>query len=160
MGGIPAAYIRNCVSSCEGCKNYSIWDETHNVLLEFLNEILDSFCREHCVFRRRYKRRMYKNNIVTMYRCHKSGNKVRAHRKTTDIKALKENDSRRERISRLSNCEFQLKVVEPKLVGPTTEADKVVKTLGLEKISKHARECYDTSDELSVHTPYIYYILQ
>jgi hypothetical protein len=45
--GIPADYIRNCVNSCESCKKYSIWNKTYNVSLEFLNETLDSLCREH-----------------------------------------------------------------------------------------------------------------
>ena len=91
-GGIPAAYIRTCVSSCEGCKNHSIWDETHTISLELLDETLDSLCRKHRVLRRRSKRCLHKNNIVTLYHCHRSGNKIRAHRKMTDIKALKEKD--------------------------------------------------------------------
>ena len=49
VGGIPVAYIRNCVSSCESCKKHSIWDETHNILLELLDETLDSLV-ENTVF--------------------------------------------------------------------------------------------------------------
>jgi hypothetical protein len=139
VGGIPAVYIRDCISSCEGCKKHNIWDETHNVSLEFLDESLDSLCKEHRVLRRRYKRRMYKNHIVTLYRCHRSGNKERAHRKTTDITTIKEKDGRRERTSRLCNCEFQLKVVEPKLVGSTTEADKVKLQATIYIHTKHSR---------------------
>lgn len=56
VGGISAAYIRNCVSYCEGCKKHSIWDEIHNVSLELPDETLDSLCREHRVLRRRYQR--------------------------------------------------------------------------------------------------------
>ena len=97
-------------------KNYSIWDETHNISLELLDETLDSLCREHRILRRRYTRRMYKINIMTLYHCHRSGNKVRAHKKTTDIKALKKDGRRKQ----LCNCEFQLKVIEPKLTGPVS----------------------------------------
>lgn len=96
VGGIPTTYIRNCVNSCDGCKNYSIWNETHNVLLEHLKETFDSLCRKHHVLRRRYKRRLYKNNIVTLYCCHRSGSKTQAHRKTTYVKAFKDKYGKRE----------------------------------------------------------------
>lgn len=113
VGGIHASFIQNCINSCEVCQEKKIWDEVVIVPLEDLSVTLDSICTKHIVLRRRFKRRIWQNKTVTYYHCHRGGSKSRAHRKTIDGKPKEEKNSRRDRTSRLCNCEFQIKVVEP-----------------------------------------------
>ena len=67
------------------------------------------------MLRRRYKCRVWKTKTVTYFRCHRGGNKERSHRKGSDVKPIDRRKSRRDRNSRLCDCEFQIKVVEPKI---------------------------------------------
>lgn len=101
------------MNSCEECQEKKIWDELVCVPLEDLSSTLDAICTKHVVLKRRCKRRVWKKKTVTYYRCHRGGSKNRAHRKTVDEKMKNEKESRRDRTSRLCNCEFQIKVVEP-----------------------------------------------
>ena len=57
---------------------------------------------------------MWNTKTVTHYRCHRVENKKRPHRKWSYVKPINQRDSRRDRTSRLYDCEFQIKVVEPK----------------------------------------------
>ena len=92
-----------------------IWDEVVTVPLEDLSATLDALCTKHIVLRRRLGCRVWKTKTVTYYRCHRGGNKKRPHRKGGDVKPIDQKESRRDRTSRLCDCEFQMKVVEPKI---------------------------------------------
>jgi hypothetical protein len=83
--------------------------------LEDLNASLDALCTKYIVLRRRYKCRVWKTKTVTHYRFHHGGNKERHHRKWGDVKVMHQKESRRDMTSRLCDCEFQIKVVEPKI---------------------------------------------
>jgi hypothetical protein len=115
VGGINSSFIQDCVNSCEVCQEKKMWDEVVTVPLEDLNASFDELCTKHIVLRRRYKCRVWKTKTVTYYRCHRGGNKERPYRKMSDMKPIDQRKSRRDRTSRLCDCEFQIKVVEPKI---------------------------------------------
>jgi hypothetical protein len=93
---------------------HKIRDEVIMVPLKDLSATLDALCTKHIVLRRRYKCRVWKMKTVTYYRRHRSGSKKRSHRKRSDVKPIDQKDSRRNRTSRLCDCEFQIKIVESK----------------------------------------------
>ena len=116
VGGIPKSFVTNCLKSCQPCQGSKWWDEVVTVPLKDLNATLDALCVKHIVRRKISRRVNYKHHLVRYYCCHRSGNKDRAHRRTRDGQTLEDKNSRRDRLSRLQNCTFQMKVVEPWMV--------------------------------------------
>jgi hypothetical protein len=114
VGGIHTSFIQNCLQFCQKCQGSKWWDQILTIPHEDLNTTLDALCLQHIVLRRRSKRIMFKRHIVTIYCCHRGGNKDRAHRKRFDVESMQDKNSRRERKSRLCNCCFQIKIVEPR----------------------------------------------
>jgi len=96
------------------CQEKTIRDEVVMVPLEDLSATLDALCTKHIVLRRRYKCRIWKTKPMIYYRCHRGGNKKHAYRKGDDLKPIDQKDFRRDKTSKLCDCEFQIKVVEPK----------------------------------------------
>lgn len=52
--------------------------------------------------------------MVTYYCCRQGGNKERPHRIGGNVKLIYRRESKKDRTSRLCDCEFQIKIVESK----------------------------------------------
>lgn len=62
---------------------------------------------------RLHQTRRYENHIVKYYPCHRGGNKTHPHTKNSAPRVVEDKNSRLDKKSRLCNCSFQLKTVEP-----------------------------------------------
>jgi hypothetical protein len=113
VGGIHTLYISKCIDSCSSCEHSKLWNEVHTVSLDALDVTLDAVCAKHMVLRRLRQTRRYENHIVKYYRCHRGGNKTRPHTKNSATRVVEDKNSRLDRKSRLCNCSFQLKTIEP-----------------------------------------------
>lgn len=157
VGGIHTSFIQSCLQSCQKCQGSKWWDQILTIPHEDLVATLDALCLQHIVLRRRSKCIMFKRHTVTFYRCHRGGNKNRAHRKKVDAQPLQDRNSRRERKSRLCNCCFQIKIVEPRAVQESKEElkDKAHVTIYVHtKHSGHQPSSDADSFFLPVH-PYV-----
>jgi hypothetical protein len=126
IGGIYTSYIENCFHSCNICKQAKLWNEVHRVLHQLLNATLDEICIKYVVLQTVfYSLFWWKSHIVPYYRCDRGGNKHCHHRKQTDVKPLESKDTRQDRKSRLCNCSFQVKMIEPIIDKNIDEGGKV-----------------------------------
>ena len=85
----------------------------HNVPIEELDVTLDKLCESHLVLRPWVRTYQSKTHVVKYYRCHRGGKirtstKPKVKRCTSSI-----TQERRERMSRLCNCTFQIRTIEP-----------------------------------------------
>ena len=124
VGGIPKSFIENCLQSCQLCQGLKWWNEIVTIPQEDLNATLDALCVKHIVRIKISRRVNYKQHSVRYYCCHRGGNKDRAHRKKNDGHTLVDKNSRRDRMSRLCNCTFEMKVVEHRIVDESKEGLK------------------------------------
>jgi hypothetical protein len=114
VGGIHTSYVENCFHSCDICKQAKLWDEVHKVPHQFLNATLDEICMKYVVLRRVFcSPYRIKSHVVTYYCCHRGGKKHCRHRKQSYVKPLESKDTRQDRKSKLYNCSFQVKTIEP-----------------------------------------------
>ena len=119
VGGMHALFIETCLQSYHTCQDAKWWDEVYQVSLEHLCVILDAIFTKYIILQRHLKIHEYKSQVVAYYRYHRGGNKIWPHWKTRSVKLSDGKGSRRERRSRLYDCDFQVKMVEPKVYEKT-----------------------------------------
>lgn len=71
--GIHAFFIHSCINFCVICWDVKIWDE---IMTWCFQVILDTLCMKHIVFKRRYKCPDGQQTIMSLYCCHRGGNKI------------------------------------------------------------------------------------
>lgn len=87
--GIYTFFNCNCMNSYEICREVKNWDEIIMIFQNNLNVILDTFCSKYIVLRIWYKRQEKRNQIITLYHCHRGGNKDYIHKKSNDVRFSK-----------------------------------------------------------------------
>ena len=113
VGGIHSSYVKNCLHACDMCEDSTFWNESIEVSYDDFVVTFDEVCIKHRVLRKLRKTNKTKNHIVEYYHCHRSGNKTRPHRSGLFTRLVEDRNSQLDRKSRLCNCSFRLKTIEP-----------------------------------------------
>jgi hypothetical protein len=134
VGGISSTYIEKCLQSCK-CLNAQLWDEGHNVPIEELDVTLDKLCESHLVLRRWVRTYQGKSHVLKYYRCHRGGKKKKSIKPKMKVCTSNIIQERRERRSRLCNCSFQIRTMEPLNKGKQIEDS----SMGMATILLHTK---------------------
>ena len=107
----------------------------HNVPIKKLDVTLDKLCESHFVLRRWIRTYQGKYHVLKHYRCHRGGKR----RESTKPKVTRCTSSitqkRREKMSRLCNCTFQIRTMEPQNKKKQIEGSSA----GMATISLHTK---------------------